>query len=174
MINYSELGLTKESDAVYRISDSIEIGQSHLKFLKEILTELSLPRVRICLHEGNSSPVQEMIVCLRKGSYIRPHSHMSRAESGHVIEGNADLIFFNNCGDPTERIRFGLKNNFHYRIPAGIIHTQIIHSDVFIFKEVLPGPFTRDDTFFPEWAPGETDFTQISLFNKRFTDVSGV
>jgi hypothetical protein len=45
-----------------------------------------------------------------------------------------------------------------------IYHMLLIHSDFLIFKETTRGPFVRDDTLFPDWAPDGKDKNEIASF----------
>ena len=44
-------------------------------------------RARICAHPVTDDPLHEMIICLNRGTYIRPHRHAGKSESFHMIEG---------------------------------------------------------------------------------------
>jgi hypothetical protein len=44
---------------------------------------------------------------------------------------------------------------FFYRLSGPIYHMLVIRSDFLIFHESTEGPFNREDTIFPEWAPDE-------------------
>jgi hypothetical protein len=40
----------------------------------------------------------------------------------------------------------------------------IIQSDILIFKETVRGPFIRDDTVFPDWAPNGDDRDETNKY----------
>ena len=95
-----------------------------------------------------------MLIVHTRECYVRPHFHIDKPESLHVIEGHADLIIFNQSGKITKVLN--LSNNLntgfvYYRIKENTIHMLIIKSDYFIFHEVTKGPFKRENTKFPSW-----------------------
>ena len=97
-----------------------------------------------------------MFIVHTRECYVRPHYHIDKPESLHVVEGNADLIIFNKSGKINKVLN--LSNDFnkgfvYYRIDENIIHMLIIKSEYFIFHEVTKGPFKKENTHFPHWAP---------------------
>ena len=91
----SEVFYTKSSEISF-------IDKNYIKFLKKKVHETKNKRARICLHKNEKDRLHEMIIILSKETYIRPHKHLNKAESLHVIEGTADVIFFNNKGKVTK------------------------------------------------------------------------
>ena len=66
-----------------------------------------------------------MMIILSKGTYIRPHKHVNKVESLHVIAGSADVIFFDNNGKILKRISLSNKkdkSNFYYRLSSSVFH----------------------------------------------------
>ena len=43
-------------------------------------------------------------------------------------------------------------------------HMLIIQSDILVFKETVRGPFIRDDTVFPDWAPDGKDNNELAKY----------
>ena len=39
-----------------------------------------------------------------------------------------------------------------------------IHSEYLIFKETTKGPFIRNDTVFPDWAPDGKDNNELAAY----------
>jgi cupin fold WbuC family metalloprotein len=135
---------------------SSKIGIEHFDFLKEILDAQKLERARICVHHDDHDSIHEMFVALSSKGYVRPHCHVGKAESGFAVEGKAIIVFFDSDGNVTDHFLCapqGENSVAYYHIQAGKIHTQLVLTDIFIFHEVLPGPFDQNSSFFPEWAP---------------------
>ena len=61
-------------------------------------------RVRLCTHQSVEDAVHEMLIVHIKGTYIRPHKHPNKSESFHIIEGNLDVVVFDDAGDLLEVI----------------------------------------------------------------------
>ena len=107
-----------------------------------------------------------MFVAVKKGSYIRPHKHLSKAESLSALEGRAIAVFFKDDGSIIDSFYVGnqfAEDRMYYRISKPIFHMLIILSETFIFHEATSGPFLRKDTIFPVWSPDEKN--QIACDN---------
>lgn len=147
-----------ESLGVYRRSKRVEcVGEKDLYYLKRIALKRGLGRSRLCVHPGDHSLLQEMFIVHQKGVYVRPHSHPNKSESYHVIEGQADAVFFDRHGHLTAVIPLGDPSSgrhFYCRIGESQFHTLLIRSKYFIFHEATTGPFQRSNTNFAPWAPG--------------------
>jgi cupin fold WbuC family metalloprotein len=77
-----------------------------------------------------------------------------------LIEGNCDALLFNETGAVTEAIAMSPAvegGSFFYRMPDRVFHTLIFRSEWTVFLETTIGPFSRDMTETPEWAPPEMD-----------------
>ncbi len=133
------------------------INKSHIEFLKSKVKKTKKKRARICLHKSIKDNLHEMLIILSKETYIRPHKHLNKAESLHVIEGSADVIFFNDFGKITDSVRLNKKNNFFYRLSCSRFHTFKILTKNFIFHETTEGPFLKNETLYAEWSPDEKD-----------------
>ena len=115
-------------------------------------------RIRICLHNPDDS-IHEMIVLVKKGSYIRPAKHLNKTESLHVIKGRAKAIFFSENGNiESVKLLSEFPNSFFmYKMNTDIYHTLIVETDYFIFHEITNGPLIRADTIEAIWSPKEND-----------------
>ena len=146
----------KESDEVlYPNEDFVCISNEDLLELKKLSDQNIRQRIRFCTHKDPKADIHEMLIVHTRECYVRPHFHIDKPESLHVIEGQADLIIFNQSGKITKVLNLSnnLNNGFvYYRIEANTIHMLIIKSDYFIFHEVTKGPFKKENTKFPSWA----------------------
>jgi cupin fold WbuC family metalloprotein len=115
-------------------------------------------RVRFCAHQDTESIVHEMIIIHERGIYVRPHKHIGKSESFHIIEGIADVVIFDNNGAITDVIEMGDFTSgrvFYYRLSKALYHSLLIRSEMLVFHEVTSGPFKRVDTQFAPWAPDD-------------------
>lgn len=115
-------------------------------------------RVRLCTHQSIEDRLHEMFVAYVKATYVRPNKHIGKDESLHILEGRADFVFFDDTGRLIDVVPLGAYDSghaFYCRIPQGVYHTWVIHSDVIVVHETTPGPFDRKDTIFAPWAPEE-------------------
>lgn len=137
-----------------------------IRLLKQKADASPLKRARICLHKGADEPIHEMLIVLARGVYIRPHRHLNKTESFHLLEGRATVVFFDDKGDVTQshKLARSAGSPFIYRIDQPVFHTQIVHSKYLVFYEVTRGPFRQEDTEFAPWAPPENSGKAVQEF----------
>jgi cupin fold WbuC family metalloprotein len=156
-------------DVYYANSDVVSINSVDMNDLKRKLSQSNNKRVRICAHQTSQDSLHEMLIAIAKGSYVRPHKHINKGESFHMIEGALDVIIFNEKGDIINVIEMGAhgsQKNFFYRLSTHYFHTVSLKTDYVVFHETTSGPFCREDTVFASWSPlpGESQLV------KKFMD----
>lgn len=160
--------LKKISNAVYLASDAIVyVGPAEVRYLKDRVMQSERKRIRICVHKSEEDPLQEMFIVASRESYIQPSKHVHKAESMHVIEGSADLIIFDETGRIAEVIEMGdplSGRPFFFRTPESAYHSMLIRSELLVYHESTQGPFRRNDTVFPPWAPDEHDPAAVRAY----------
>ena len=140
--------------------------------IKKLAKKTANKRARVCVHKTLSSKTNEMIIALKKGSYIRPHKHpYSKSESYHVIEGKMDVYVFSKKGKKIKVINMGdykSKLNFYYRMNKSYFHLPIAVSDWCVYHEVYSGPFKKNqDVKYAKWSPEENNKDQVNKFLKK-------
>ena len=133
----------------------VAVSKSTIDYIKEIASENSRQRGRLCCHKSTEDAVQEMVIFHPKGTYVPAHKHHNREESIHIIEGELDLITFDNTGSIKSILRMGeylSGYEFYSRIPASVYHAQVFVRDT-IFHEVSKGPFVKQDNVIASWTP---------------------
>ena len=117
------------------------------------------PRQRINhnVHADASDPVQRFFVAANKGSYIRPHRHLSKVELALVIRGRFEVVIFDDEGIVTARYSVGEGSpNVGFETPRATWHTLMAQSDGSLFFEVKEGPYDPATVSeFAPWAPPE-------------------
>ncbi len=154
----------------------VQTGSEVVDTLKEHLPQSPAKRSRFCAHRHDSDAVQEMIIVLDRDGYVRPHRHHGKSESFHVIEGEADVVIFNDDGSILEVIPmgpYGSGKAFFYRINAAYYHTPVVRTRAFVMHEVSNGPFVPDATDQAPWAPEERDASAASQFMARLREKIG-
>ena len=76
----------------------VAVSKATIDYIKEIASGNSRQRCRLCCHKTTEDGVQEMVIFHPKGTYVPAHKHHNREESIHIIEGELDLITFNDIG----------------------------------------------------------------------------
>ncbi|MEN6586042.1 MAG: WbuC family cupin fold metalloprotein [Sulfuricella sp.] len=145
----------------------VSICREQIEILKQLARYTSRTRARICAHPDTANPLHEMIILHARDAYVRPHRHPGKSESFHVIEGDADIILFDDDGKVENVIPMGEKGSgkaFYYRLNQATYHSLLIRSDIFIFHETTNGPFQPGASEFAPWAPLEEDRESVERF----------
>lgn len=150
--------------------DLLTIDSNWLDRIKRLAKRNKSNKYRTCIHFSDEDHVHEMLVAHTSKTYVRPHKHRINGESLQIVEGDATSIIFNDDGTIKQAFKVGdptSKNIFYYSMKKNVFHMLFIHSDILIFKETTKGPFIRNDTIFPDWAPDGLDKDEVDLyFNK--------
>jgi cupin fold WbuC family metalloprotein len=135
------------------------ISKSDLARIKEDACVVPMRRSRICAHTSADDPVQEMIIAMCRDSYIAPHRHVGKTESFHVIEGQADIYFFDESGEITRIVSLSADSpeGFYYRLSAPLYHTVLPHGPMLVVHETITGPFNPDISVQAPFAPHAED-----------------
>ena len=162
------MNIRKQNDEVFFAEDwVIQVNSLDVQLLKKQANCNPRKRARLCIHKSTKELLHEMLIVLTCGSYIRPHKHLGKAESFHVIEGKVDVVLFDENGMIRGVIRMGEYSSglaFYYRVSDPFYHTLLIRSDVLVFHEITIGPFNRTDNIFADWAPEEIDKNACANF----------
>ena len=171
------LSYREEGEGIYYVEDNVvKFGPEQVNFLKERVKLCSKKRNRICSHAASDDKLHEMLICVMRDSYIAPAKHVSRAESLHVIEGIADIVFFDEDGNIDKVMELTeptLSGKFYYRMNTEIYHMLIVRSEFFVFHEVTMGPFDRLSTVQPDWAPDENNEEEVYRFLQKVEKMIG-
>lgn len=174
-LDASDLHLIKKSDEVYYAVDEIvRFSQSHVDFLKSNMRNSKTGRIRICAHKSPGDMIHEMLIIIDGKSYIRPHKHVGKPESFHIIEGSVDVVLFDEKGNMVNVVRLGSQgsgSDFFYRLRKPQFHTVLVNSDHAIIIETTQGPFNKEDTIFAPWSPNEDHIT-VSKYIERLKTLS--
>ena len=159
---------TEVSDGVLYTTEPLSVvGAADLAVFKDMAALTRRRRLRLCTHTGPDDVLQEMLIVASAETEIRPHRHLMRPESLHVIEGAADAVFFHDDGgiDRVERLApYGAGGAFYYRIDRPQYHTLSFRTPWLVFVEATLGPFNPDRTEFAPWAPHESDTVDALRF----------
>jgi hypothetical protein len=163
--------LNKENNEVLYSNEIItRVDGKGISYIKKLSTENDRKKIRLCTHNNKNESLHEMFIVHEYGAYVRPHKHLGKIESTHIIEGIVDVVIFDDNGKIDDVFRMGdytSGNIFYYRIAAPLFHSLIIRSDILVFHETTNGPFNRIDTIFPSWAPvGDNEQDVLDYMNE--------
>ena len=140
--------------------------------LKKLADNSLNQRSRAIIHLTRNSKVNEMIIVLKKNSYLRPHSHPNnKTEAYHVIEGKMNVCIFDKKGKIHQVIKMGnVKSGlkFYYRMNKPIFHMPMAISKYCVYHEVYSGPFDKEkDVKYCDWSPKENEKEKVKIFLKN-------
>ncbi len=157
--------ITQVNEEVLYTSDPItKVSFSDIEILKAKASGNRRRRVRLCAHSSINDSLHEMLIVHTKDAYVRPHKHPNKSESYHLIEGELQIVVFDDAGGVCEGIQigpYGSGRTFFYRLSDSYFHMVIPVSDFVVFHETTNGPFRREDTVFAPWAPEDSDHTAV-------------
>jgi cupin fold WbuC family metalloprotein len=169
------MNLHKVNDEVFVAQDAIvRLGDEEIAFLKRQAAASPRKRARICAHKTNDDALHEMVIAISAKSYIRPHRHVSKSESFHIVEGEVDVAVFDDDGRVTEVIQLGAPGSgrrFFYRLSHSAFHTLLIRSDFLVVHEVTNGPFSREGTVQAPFAPAEEQADEVNAYMARLNEL---
>jgi cupin fold WbuC family metalloprotein len=152
--------LAQNAEVLYAESPLVTLSRPDIEWLKQRALKNPRKRIRICTHPDSGDRLHEMLIVHMRDTYVRPHKHLNKSESFHVISGEVDVVLFRDAGAVDAVIpmgEYGSGKRFYYRLNHERYHTLLIRSDVLVFHEVTNGPFRREDMAFAPWAPEEEE-----------------
>lgn len=161
---------TQNEEVLFAADPIVTVGRPDIESLKEKAGHNRRKRIRLCAHRNVTDSLHEMLIVHTKETYVRPHKHLNRTESFHLIEGVVQVVVFDDAGNIMEVVQMGdysSGHRFYYRMQEPFFHTLRITSDYLVFHETSNGPFVRSDTVFPPWAPEENDWPAVEAFTEH-------
>jgi len=157
-------------EVLFADESTVTVDHQDIQQLKEYSDLNERKRIRLCAHRDIEDRIHEMLIIHTKNTYVRPHKHINKTESFHIIEGTTDIVIFSDDGailDLIEMSDYSGEKVFYYRLSEPLFHTVIIKSEVVVFHETTSGPFRREDMVFAEWSPPESEVEATHLFFKK-------
>ena len=155
------------NEVLYPAEPIVHFTPADAEDLKSRAVQNARRRMRLCAHHSDDNPLQEMIVALASDAYVRPHKHLARTESYHIIEGQADLVLFDDAGKIARVIPLGDYASgkcVFCRLAEPVFHTLVLRTPTLVFHETTNGPFRREETVFAPWSPAESDPQAVAKF----------
>lgn len=141
----------------------VKIDARLTRELRSISEDNNGANVRLCLHDSPESTFHDMIILERAGRYYRPHKHLQKGETWHILEGTMAVFVFDTDGSLIEANT--ISDGEIYRLSLDTFHALIPISDIIIYHESKPGPFLGQiDSLYPDWAPDGSDPAETTAF----------
>lgn len=134
----------------------VRIDRALIEELKQISQDRGNTNVRICLHDSPDSKHHDMVALERNNRYYRPHKHVRKGDTFHILEGRLGLFNFDAAGNVLEAVV--IRPGEIYRTAVDAYHAILPLTEIVIHHESKPGPFEgANDSIFPDWAPDGSD-----------------
>ena len=162
----------KSPDVFSKEGPITTIGTEDIDMLRKAVSQVAKRRVRINVHPSTDDLLHEMIIAITPSSYIHPHKHPGKSEAFHIIEGEVDVVVFDDSGEITRVISLaarGGRHPFYYRLSTAYFHSLIVRSDLLVMHEITNGPFRPGDTIYASFAPDELDAPAAKVFQIELT-----
>lgn len=141
-------------EAFFTTDKPAVVGPDEIAQLKALVNSTARKRIRICTHPNVSDRHHEMFIAYTRDTNMKPNKHLAKDETVTVLEGEGDLIFYNDTGDVLQIIPlgpYGSGRAFYARIPADTWHAIVASSDILVMHEATPGPYIREHTVWAGW-----------------------
>ena len=153
----------KVSPGVYfpEIIEDIIIRDDTLFNLKAIAEK---GKSRYCAHNSIKDSIHEMMIFHKKDTVILPHQTCN--ESYLIIEGELDLLIYNELNEPVELVEMGAygKNKVvYFRLDPPRYRAVRLVSDT-LFFEVKQGPLRKESTIWANWGTAHELKNQVLQF----------
>lgn len=110
-------------------------------------------------HSGAGDNPHRMLNVLLRGTYVRPHRHVTpeKSEAFLPLTGRVGIVCFEDDGAIAGRYELDAAGSVRgIDLAPGVWHTVLALSDVSVCYEVKPGPWeAASDKDFAAWAPAE-------------------
>ena len=140
------------------IKKPVRVNRELIEELKDTSARLGDINLRLCLHEAPDAAMHDMVNLQHRGPYYRPHKHVLKAESYHIIEGSMACFVLDETGQVIDANILEPTGTLIYGVGVNMYHAVIAMSDILIYHEAKPGPFMPEgDSLFAPWAPDGSD-----------------
>jgi cupin fold WbuC family metalloprotein len=124
-------------------------------------------RTNLNIHEAPDAAVQRLFLAFEPDTYIRPHRHPEahKWELFIVLQGELELLIFNDGGDIVERTMLSPDATRVVEIPPGTWHSYLCREPGTIALEVKQGEYlpTKEHDFLP-MSPAENTPQAVTYY----------
>jgi cupin fold WbuC family metalloprotein len=166
----------ESQEVLYADEPLVTVERADIESLKARAGANPRRRIRLCTHVSPEDRVHEMLIVHTSDAYVRPHKHLDKVESFHVIEGQGRIVIFDEEGHVEQVIpigNYGSGRCFYYRLSSARFHTVLIDSPALVFHETTNGPFRPLETVWAPWSPPESDHAACSAYADELRRVAG-
>src|SRR5262245_27404782 len=129
-------------EVLVALDDVVEIAGADVLALGRRTAESPRRRSRLCAHRDPEERLHEMFICLQQDTYVRPHKHARKVESFHIVQGEVDVLIFNEEGLIQQVLSLGefrSQKPFYYRLTVPAFHSVLPRTPLVFFHETTNG-----------------------------------
>ena len=86
--------LQAKTKSYFASTKNVSISKDLIEKIEEELKTSNDSSIRLCLHKSPDENYHQMIIGHSKSHYYRPHKHLEKPESYHIIKGKLLCIIF--------------------------------------------------------------------------------
>lgn len=118
-------------------------------------------RINMNIHESPAEDVQRLFLAFEPGTYIRPHRHPQahKWELIILIEGELELLLFDDTGDIVQRMTLSDETTRAVEIPPDTWHSYVSRRSGTLVLEIKQGAYlpTSEEDFLSMSPAENTD-----------------
>lgn len=128
--------------------------RQNLSITSDIVTELIDLMVlkqktsRLCLHLSQESPLHQSVIVTSSNFQNKRHFHPDKFETIYPLQGQASLNLFDSSYTRINSLLLSTEDIVSATVQPKEIHNFEILTDIFVFLEISPGPFTSNSTIY--------------------------
>jgi cupin fold WbuC family metalloprotein len=140
-----------KSITYFSIKRPVCVSKELIGMLKRISEENENKNARLCLHASPDDSLHDMIILEYQNKKCRkPHKHLEKEETLHMIEGKMVSLIFDEKGTLVDKTCLD-ENNLAYRTSRNQYHVWLPLTNHVIYREIKQGPFKQEDNISPRF-----------------------
>lgn len=141
-----------KSISYFPIKKPVCVDRELIEKVKKISEENAHSNARLCLHASpEEESLHDMVVLEYQDKKCRkPHKHLEREETLHMMEGEMVSFIFDEEGNLIEKTFINEENPI-YRTSRNQYHVWLPITNRVIYREIKNGPFKQEDNVSPRF-----------------------
>lgn len=136
------VGYEQIDNEIYRLkADSFSVSKFDIDRLKPEFSKANEHPTRLYIQKEGALLLEEFVIYTSKSS-IGVKLHVDTDRSLHILEGEVDVVFFDNAGNTLDVVELGEKTKgkfFCLRVPKGTLYSMVVKSDFLVSHEAMSG-----------------------------------
>jgi cupin fold WbuC family metalloprotein len=161
----------RQTDEVFRTKPGVvSVSRADLEYMRSEANRTVNKRICLCVHQSDKDQLHEMFGVYTHKTFFGDKLHFGKDKSLHILEGEADLIIFDEVGNIRDLVQLGDRTkdkNIFVRVPQGVTYSLIVRSEYLIVHEATSGPFNREETLWADWSPLDSELPALKVHQQH-------